>query len=68
MSWDAMVLNLGGDPPPADVADAEPVGPLGPAAKVRRNIAKYLPGVDWPEPSWGVYEGDGFTIEFNMGD
>jgi hypothetical protein len=68
MSWDVFVLNLGGKRPPGDAADAEPVGPLGPAAKVRKRIAKQLPGVDWSDASWGVYEGDGFTIEFNVGD
>ena len=63
-----MVLNLGGKAPPGDAADADPVGPLGPAAQVRRRIAKHLPGVDWSDSASGVYEGDGFTIEFNAGD
>ena len=67
MSWDVMVLNYGGKLSPAEMLDAEPVGPLGPAAQVRRRIAKHLPGVDWSEPEWGLYEGDGFTIEFNTG-
>ena len=67
MSWDVLVLNLGGKPPPGDAADADPVGPLGTAAQVRRRIAKHLPGVDWSD-SGGVYEGDGFTIEFDVGD
>jgi hypothetical protein len=26
-----------------------------------------LPGVDWRDPSWGIYEGDGFSFEFNIG-
>jgi len=65
MSWDVMVLNYGGKFTPA--LEAEPVGPLGPAAQVRRKIAKHLPGVDWSEPEWGLYEGDGFSIEFNAG-
>jgi hypothetical protein len=68
MSWDVLVLNLGGKLPPGDAADADPVGPLGSAAQVRRRIAKHLPGVDWSDSTWGVYEGDGFTIEFNTGD
>jgi hypothetical protein len=68
MSWDVAVLNLGGELPPADAAEAEPVGPLGPAAQVRRRIVKHLPGVDWSESRWGIYKGDGFTIEFNTGD
>ena len=68
MSWDVLVLNLGGKPPPSDAADADPVGPLGPAAQVRRRIAKHLPGVDWSDPASGLYERDGFTIEFRAGD
>jgi hypothetical protein len=68
MSWDVMVLNYGGKLSPDEMLDAEPVGPLGPAAQVRRRIAKHLPGVDWSEPAWGIYEGDGFTIEFDIGE
>lgn len=68
MSWDVMVLNYGGKPLPSDIADADPAGPLGPAAKVRQKIAKQLPGVDWSDPTYGIFEGDGFTIEFNAGD
>lgn len=67
MSWDVMVLNYGGKLSPDEMLDADPVGPLGPAAQVRRRIAKHLPGIDWSEPAWGVFEGDGFTIEFNSG-
>jgi hypothetical protein len=68
MSWDVVVINYGGKRLAGEVPDAEPVGPLGPAAQVRRRIAKHLPGVDWSDPAWGVYEGDGFTIEFNAGN
>lgn len=66
MSWDVMVFNYGGKPP-AD-GDAPPAGPLGPASKVRDGIAAHLPGVDWSDPSWGIFEADEFSIEFNMGD
>jgi hypothetical protein len=68
MSWDVVVLNYGGKLTPTEMLEADPVGPLGPAAHVRRRIAKHLPGVDWSDPEWGVYEGDGFTIEFNTGN
>jgi hypothetical protein len=33
---------------------------------VRRKISACLPGVDWSDPTWGMYEGDGFSFEFNM--
>src|SRR5262245_32541772 len=69
MSWDVMVFNYGGKPPSPDrMADAPPVGPLGPAAQVRKRIAAQLPGVDWTDPTWGLYDGDGFSIEFNTGN
>lgn len=67
MSWDVLVMNYGGEPP-REIAEADPVGPLGLAEEVRSRIDQHLPGIDWSEPTWGVYEGDGFTIEFNMGD
>ena len=63
MSWDVLVLNCGGNP--ADEAGEE--RPLGPAARVRMSISAHLPGVDWSDPAWGVYDGDGFSIEFNTG-
>ena len=65
MSWDVMVFNYGGQPP-EDMAD--PTDPLGPAAKVRKSIAAHLRGLDWSDKTWGVYEGDGFSIEFNTGE
>jgi hypothetical protein len=69
MSWDVMVFNYGGKPPsPEEMADAPPPDPLGAAAHVRNAIAAHLPGVDWSDPTWGRYRGDGFSIEFNTGD
>lgn len=53
---------------PDDIADADPIGPLGPAGQVRRKIAKHLPSVDWSDATYGVFEGAGFTIELNAGD
>ena len=68
MSWDVVVINYGGKPPlPDEMAGAPPPGPLGPAAQVRGSIAAYLPGVDWSDPTWGIYEGNGFSLEFNTG-
>jgi hypothetical protein len=40
---------------------------LGPAAAVREAISMALPGVDWTDPTWGLFEGNGFSFEFNMG-
>jgi hypothetical protein len=70
MSWDVVVLNYG-DSPPADVeemGDAGEPDPLGSAAAVRKLISDHLDGVDWSDPTYGVYRGDGFTIEFPIRD
>jgi hypothetical protein len=67
MSWDVLVLNYGGRAP--QEIDEEPIDsvPLGPAAQVRKRIAAHLPGVDWSDPAWGLYEGEDLSIEFNAG-
>lgn len=69
MSWDVMLFNYHGSPP----ADFESLpkdhrpDPLGAAADVRLSISRYLPEIDWTDPTWGIYTGDTFTIEFNPG-
>ncbi len=69
MSWDVLVLNYAGSPP-SDLADLpkdhEPDA-LGSADYVRDQISRYLPGVDWSDPTWGLYGENGFSIEFNTG-
>jgi len=68
MSWDVMVFKFAGPPPAtADDIDADALLPLGPAAEVRQKISAALPAVDWSDPSWAVFDGDGFSIEFNVG-
>jgi len=68
MSWDVMVFDLAGAAP-SEVdfgADFKP-HPMGGAGEVRARISKHLGAVDWSDPTWGIYEGDGFSFEFNMG-
>ena len=69
MSWDVVVFNFHGNPP-ADLS-ALPndyvLDPLGLAAAVRHAISQTFPQVDWSDPVWGMYLGDGFTFEFNTG-
>ena len=68
MSWDVMIFNMSGKPPPpiAEMRESD-CPPLGPAAEVRQRVSWIISGVDWSDPSWGIYEGDGFSIEFNVG-
>ncbi len=67
MSWDVMVLRSENLPPdlgnpPEDWMPDE----MGEAELVRSKISQALPGVDWSDPAWGRFEGEGFSIEFNF--
>ena len=70
MSWDVMVCNYNGSPPRdlENMPDEHKPEPLGQATTVRMSISQSLPGVDWSDPTWGIYDGDEFSIEFNTGD
>jgi hypothetical protein len=68
MSWDVMIFNIpGASPPPVEQLDEGDCKPLGSASEVRQQISTLLPGVDWSDPTWGIYLQDGFSIEFNVG-
>jgi hypothetical protein len=70
MSWDVMVFNFGGRPPRSldELPDDHKPDPLGSLEAVRDLISARLPDVDWSDPTWGIYENDGFSIEFNIGN
>jgi hypothetical protein len=69
MSWDVMIFRFVGKPPASTegMDDAQRL-PLGPAADVRASISSKLPQTSWNDPVWGILDGDGFLIEFNVGD
>jgi len=62
MSWDVMLFSQDPGPITGDMK----IPPLGDADFVRARISKSLPGVDWSDPSWGILQGDGWSIEFNQ--
>lgn len=70
MSWDVVIVDSGGktaDCPITDLDDSD-FNPLGPADEVRDKLSSHLPAIDWSDPAWGIFEGDGFSIEFNVGE
>ena len=69
MSWDVMVFDFGGSPPSSENAgpDLRPKS-MGTPEEVRAKIAAHLEGIDWSDPTWGLYEGPGYSFEFIMGD
>jgi hypothetical protein len=68
MSWDLFAQNF---PPVNSVDDIpedfEPV-PLGPRGMVIAKIQAAMPDADFSDPSWGLLERDGWSIEFNLGE
>lgn len=68
MSWDLYAQDF----PPVDSVehipeDFEPE-PLGPRVAVIAKILAAMPDVDFSDPSWGLLERDGWSIEFNLGE
>ncbi len=68
MSWDVTVLHLREKLESVGDLNDENTLPLGAASDVREAISAALPTVDWSDPTWGGYLGEGFSIEFNMGN
>jgi hypothetical protein len=75
MSWDVVIFNFGGHPPPSGEVNFEAMGetmkskqPLGRADDVRKTVTTHLPDVDWSDPDWGLLRGDGYSIEFSVRD
>lgn len=48
--------------------DFVPTKPLGGHAEVIAKLCAAAPGVDFSDATWGVLDGDGFSIEFNVAD
>lgn len=56
-------------PPPVEHMPGDWRGAcLGSQTEVREKISSVLAEVSWNDPSWGLFEGEGFSFEFNMGN
>ncbi|MFT3836661.1 MAG: hypothetical protein QM723_06665 [Myxococcaceae bacterium] len=68
MSWDVHFMRW-----PEGVTNLEEMteefvpDPLGPAHEVIAKLTARLPKLDFSDRAWGVLEGPGFSIEFNLG-
>ena len=68
MSWDISVMASSSPPLPVEQMPSDWCGvSLGSQADLREKISTVLPQVDWSDPTWGIFDGDGFSFEFNMG-
>lgn len=69
MSWDLIVQDL-----PAGVDNVDDVPGdyvpkvIGKRSEIIAKIMEIAPMADFSDPSWGVIDGDGFSMEVSMGD
>ncbi len=69
MSYDLFVQDLPEETRTiADIPGGFEPKPLGRRSDFVERIRQVVPEVDFSDPSWGVIEGDGFSIELNMGE
>jgi len=69
MSWEVFVLAAKEPPPPFDELPRDWDGEsLGTARQVRELISRCLPATDWTDPTYGRFEGDGFSFSFGIRD
>ena len=68
MSWDVLVVAAESRPPPVDELpqDWKPRA-IGSGDAVRAKICERLDNVDWSDRSFGIFDGPGFSLEFNLG-
>ena len=68
MSWDVSVFAAPQPPPPVAEMPNDWRGAVpGSTREGRYKTSACLPGVDWSDPTWGIYDGGQFSFEFNIG-
>ncbi len=68
MSWDLALVKVSGDFRPIAEVKAEEYLPLGDMQAICSAIRSAFPTAEWSSPTWAVYAGDGFEIEFSLED
>ena len=69
MSWDIFVFDM-----PREAKTVEDIpgdfkqAPIGRRSDVIARIRQVVPEADFSRPAWGLIDGDGWSIELNMGD
>jgi hypothetical protein len=69
MSWDILIQDFPATARTvADIPDDFQPQPIGLRADLIAKISDVVPAANFSNPEWGVFDGDGFSIEFNMGN
>lgn len=68
MSWDVSIQRFNRVYTSVDqIPEDEQCLPLGSQTEVRAAISHVFGGTDWSDPTWGLYQCEAGSIEFNMG-
>lgn len=67
MSWDVLIMKEKYDFE-APEEEQPPVPPLGQRDDIIAKLTRAIPQLDYRDKSWGILEGEGFSMEFNTGD
>jgi hypothetical protein len=68
MSWDIFVQDIPREAnSPADIPDNFKPKPVGLRSDVIGKIGAVVPDVDFSDPSLGIFDGPGFSIEIDLG-
>jgi hypothetical protein len=69
VSWDLFIQDLPkGINSVAEIPDDFVPQPLGRRDELIVRIKELVPGADFSDPSWGVIEGPGYSVEVNIGE
>ena len=69
MSWDIFIQDIPETAQSArDIPDNFRPRALGSRTEVLRRIQEVVPTADFSDPSWGRFDGPGFSVEFNVGE
>lgn len=68
MSWDVSILRLSTRyRSVSEIPKDDQLIELGSRADVHAAISEVFIGVDWSDPTWGIYDGEFGSVEFNNG-
>ena len=68
MSWDLFAQDFPDVAGVAEVPDDFDPAPLGARQEIIDRIKAAIPSADFSDPSWGMVEQDGWSIEINLGE
>lgn len=68
LSWDVLLMQV-----PSNILRSQDLAKnfrsqLGPRPEILSILTQICPGIDFSDPGWGIFEGNDFSIEFNLGD